>query len=243
MTQMKDSRIRPEWLAEVMRDNPIRAVLDSKTGQPNGNYFTGPVRLSWTKDLFVAKKGDDGKEKFGCSILFPLGADYTILAQAVQQCGVANFPQNMTASGFVWSGLKNPFHWQDEKMHQYAGYTQGAIFINSSTFFKPMIVDTRMNPIVDEKRVYPGVWAVAAVAPYPFNNKTRGVGLGLQSIMIIADDTNIGQGKAGNPAQDFAGINVKADTNIAAAFGQVAGAVPLPGTQSKEDILKSMGLA
>lgn len=245
MIRVKDSRFaaKPDFLETLIAGNPIKAVLDTKTGQPNGNYLTGPVRLSWTKQLFEARKDDGGSDKYGCAILFPLGVDLTALAQAVQQTAAVTFPANMGPQGFNWAGLKTPFHDQAEKMSQYSGYMGGAIFFNTSSKFKPVIVDARMNPIVEESRVYPGVWALAAVNPYGFNNKTKGVGLGLQSLMIIADDDNVGKGAAANPSQDFAGINIAADTNVAAAFGQVPGVgMPLPGQQSEQDVMRSMGL-
>lgn len=245
MARVKDSRFetKPDFLEQLIRENPVKAVLDSKTGQPNGNFLTGPVRLSWTKQLFEPRKDDSGSDKYGCAILWPLGVDVTIIAQAVQQTAAVGFPANMGPGGFNWAGLKTPFHDQGEKSSQFAGYLPGAYFFNTSSKFKPVIVDARMNPIVEESRVYPGVWALAAVNPYSFNNKTKGVGLGLQSLMIIADDNNVGKGKAANPQQDFANINITADTSVAAAFGQAPGVVmPMPGQQSEQDVMRSMGL-
>lgn len=241
-TRFKDTKINAAWFDKLMVDNPVQAIVDKTTGQPNGNYLTGPVRLSWCETLYKPRKDEKGDDVWSTAILFPSGADLTLLVQAVTQCGMVNFPENMTPNGFVWHGLGSPFHDQAEKAHKYEGYLPGAYFINVSTRIAPRIVDTRMNDIVElPKRVYPGALAILAVNAYPYKNKKRGVSLGIQSVVIIGDDKNIGGGKGGNPESHFAGIQVTADTNISAAFGQTV-MPPMPGQMSQADLMKQMGL-
>lgn len=240
-TRFKDTKISSTWFEKLLLDNPVQPVIDSKTGLPNGNYLTGPVRLSWC-NLFEPKKNDQGEDVYSSAILWPFGVDLTKIVQAVTQCAMANFPQNMGGNGFSWSGLGSPFHDQAEKSNKYEGYLPGAYYCNTSSRIKPRVVDARMNDIVDPKRVYPGVLAIMAVNAYSYKNLKKGVSLGIQSVVIIGDDKNIGGGKAANPQQDFAGIQVQADTNISAAF-QTTAMPPMPGQQSQEDLMRSMGLA
>lgn len=242
-TRFRDTKLSHEWFEKLMRDNPIQAVIDKTTGQPNGNYLTGPVRLSWCEQLYKPKANDAGDDVYGTALLWPHGQDMKLLLQAVATAAMVGFPQNNTAQGFVWHGLQTPFHDQAEKMLKYSGYLNGAIYANATTRIKPRIVDTRMNDIVDMSKIYPGVLAIAAVNAYKYDNKKKGISLGLQSVMIIGDDTNIGGGKAANPAQDFAGIAVQQDTNVSGLFAAGAASPPMPAQQSQDDLLKSMGLA
>ncbi len=241
-TRFKDSKLDAVWFEKLMTDNPVQAIIDKQTGQPNGNFLTGPVRLSWCETLYKPKKDAKGNDVWSTAILWPAGADITLLGQTVTQCGIANFPGNMTPNGFVWHGLKSPFHDQAEKAHKYEGYLPGAYFANCSTRFAPRIVDTKMNDIVDlPKRCYPGALAILAVNAYSYDNLNKGISLGIQSVVIIGDDKNIGGGKGGDPTQHFAGIQVQQDTNISAAFQQTA-MPPMPGQQSQADLMRAMGL-
>src|SRR5690606_14872529 len=52
--------------------------------------------------------------------------------------------------------------------------------------------------------VYPGVWAICAINRYTFNDpRKKGVAFGLQSVMIIGDDTALGGG-APDPSKTMA---------------------------------------
>lgn len=244
----KDSKMSLDWLARACAQNPVCKIMDPATGAFTGNYSTGPVRLSFA-NLFKKKAPSTrgapgtgpGRETFNTQILWPPGVDYTALNQAVTECAADKFKSNMTAQGFVWYGLKSPFHDQAEKSLKYQGYTPGAVYFGSSSEYKPRVVDPNMNDIIAEERVYPGVWAIVAVNPYAFDNVSKGVSLGLQSVMIIADDTNIGGGGAVDPRQAFAGIKLDATVNVAAGFGvpPVTGA---PVGETNDQMLRRMGL-
>ena len=184
----------------------------------------------------------NARETFNTAILFPPGVDYSPLSEAVNACAISEFKENMTPQGFVWYGLKSPFHDQAEKTLKYKGYQAGAVYFGSSSEYKPRTVDPGMNDIIDETRVYPGVWAIVAVNPYPFNNVSKGVSLGLQSVMIIADDDNIGGGGAVDPRAAFAGVKIDATVNVAAGFGVPPPTGAVPVVETNEQMLRRMGL-
>lgn len=217
-----NSKLPLDWVQRACSQNPIVRLM-ADDGQPTENYSTGPVRLSWTDQLFKARKTDQGTDKFGCTILWPGGVDLSPLVAAANAAGYVGFPENMTANGFNWAGLQSPWHDQLEKASKYKGYTPGAYYINVGTQFQPRIVDTKMNDIVDPKRVYPGVWAICAVNAYPYGHvkgrgpTKRGVAFGLQSTVIIADDEILGGGGL-DPRKAFKGINVQSNFNPAAQF-------------------------
>lgn len=233
MTQMRDSTLDPRWLAEQMRVNPPKKL-------DNGNIFSGPVRLAFP-NVFKPreKKGEEdaGGGKFGVTVLFPLGTDFRIFSEEWTKAAREAFPKNWTPDGKP-IGLHSPFHDQVEKtigVKPLMGFTPGAIYMNVSSQFKPQVVDISMNPIVDESKVYPGVWAFLSLNVYKYQNLKTGIGFGLQSVMIIADDTKLG-GAGSDPRQDFGGITITAQSNIADKMN----AAPVVG-QAPVNVLPSGG--
>ena len=224
---MKDSTLDVNWLQATMAANPP-CVLE------NGNIFSGPVRLSFPNLMKPSTKVDEQtKQKvegnYNCAVLFPIGADLQIFYRLWTELAYKEYPEYWDAANQRFVGLESPFHDQNTKAFgakPLEGYTPGAIYFNSSSRFKPPIVDAGQNPIVDEKRVYPGVWAFLAFNLYVYGKSPprpkKGCSFGLQSVMIIADDKNLG-GAGADPKKDFAAVKINAQTNGAAMFG---GAVP-----------------
>lgn len=243
---MKDSTIDPNWIREQMRANPPSV-------RPNGNVFTGPVRLSFVNLFKPGKPGTDGGEgKFGAALLFPPGTDMKLFADTWTREARAAFPNNWDPNGNP-IGLHSPFHDQAEKAYAakpLAGYTPGAIFFNVSSKFKPVVVDASQNLVVEESKAYPGVWAFCALNVYSYKNKKIGIGFGLQTVMLIADDSKLAGG-GGNPQADFGNVQISAQTNMAAKFdalpqpaqgGTPAGIMPSGGYQGQQGNLPVQGL-
>jgi hypothetical protein len=222
---MKDSTLDQRWLAEMIQRNP-----PSKTA--NGNITTGPVRLAFPNIFKPSdRKNDNGEPsgKYGATILFPFGVNLSLFDQEWNRVARQEFPKNWDANGRP-VGLHSPFHDQIDKtvgVKTYAGFTPGAVYVNISSNYKPQVVDANMNPIVDESRVYGGVWAIVSVNVYSYFPKKgqagkTGVGFGLQSVVIIADDQKLG-GQGSDPRQDFAGISITATSDIASRMGGLTG--------------------
>ena len=218
---MRDSKLPESWIREQMIKNPPSL-------RPNGNIFSGPVRLCFP-NLFKAQVPKDGGEaKFGADLLFPIGTDMGLFARIWIEQARAAFPERWQGNQPI--GLHSPFHDQVEKTvgpKPYQGYTPGAIHFTTSSKFKPIVVDSNMDPITDEARVYPGVWAFVALNYYSYKNKKIGIGFGLQTVMLIAGDTRLGGG-GGDPAKDFAGVTITAQSDVAAKF-DAAGVMPAGG--------------
>lgn len=223
---MRDSRMSDQWLADAVGRNPIQVVAD-------GSIRTCPVRLTFV-DLFKQaekKRQDDdgdGKGRFGATLHFPPIADPQINAvfggkwyELCKQKFPNQFDQQGQAQGLHW-----PFH-DGKTKPQYAGYTPGWQFISCSSEYKPAVTDPALNPIVDESRVYSGVWAICVLNPYSYSNRKKGAGFGLQVVMIVADD-QILQGGGPDPAKVLAGVNIDANFNPAAQFTPPAGGSFIP---------------
>lgn len=225
-----------DWVRRAVASNPILKL-------ENGNVRTCPVRLKWC-NLFKATTGVRGSTPdpnktptFGASVLFPPGAEQGINAILWPEALAAakrDFPGNFGPDG-QWFGLHSPFKQQSEKQ-TFTGFTPGLLWISVSTQYKPQIVDAAMNPIIDEGRVYDGVWAILALNTYTYGSgknpqPKKGPAFGIQTVMIVADDEVLIDAKQADPRQDFAGVQIDASFNPAAQFGGPAmGAGAAPGS-------------
>lgn len=220
---MKDSDMDPKWVEEMWQKFPCVKVVD-QNGVENGNYRTGPVRGSFLNILSRSpvKQQADGSKiggKYGGSALFPVAADISLLGGAARDLALTKWPDygKTNAEGHnIGPKLNSPFNRQDEKL-KFEGYTPGGIFITAvADQRQPYIVDARGVPITEERLVYPGAWFLFVIRPFIFDKGVnKGVSFGLQGLMKIADDKDIGGGGSSNPASDFHGVSI--DTSAQAA--------------------------
>lgn len=220
---MKDSNMTDEWVKAQWAKNPCVKLA-------NGDIRTGPVRLSFPNILKPAKPNPQTPDKvsYGAVLLFPAGVDISVLINERNTVAKAKWPTVGQPGG---PKLFNPIRDQDidgkgqpGEAERYAGYEKGAMRIGANANQKVPCVDVRMAPIVEDEKVYPGVWAIVTLRCYTFENQgNKGPTFGLQAVMIVADDTNIGGTGAANPNEAFAGVSVDpGDINPDAAFGEGA---------------------
>lgn len=205
-TVVKDSIVGDNWIYQTAQAVPIQRVIDEKTGQPTGDILTGPVRLAFD-NLFELPPvtATMTNPKFGASLLFSPYADFSLLYEEYYAICAREFSEYYDPTSQQYVGLHSPFRDQREKI-KFGGFTPGCIFITSTSKFKPPVIDARRNPIVDKSKVYPGVWAICAVNAYAYKDpRKKGVAFGLQSVMIIGDDTKFGGG-APDPTKTFGGV-------------------------------------
>lgn len=228
---MRDSIVGDNWIYQTAQAVPIQRVIDEATGQLTGDILSGPVRLAFD-DLFTLPQPTPTMQnpKFGATLLFSPYADFTILYEEYNAVCAREFPEYYDAHTGQYNGLHSPFRDQREKT-KFGGFTPGCIFITSTSKFKPPVIDARFNPIVDPSKVYPGVWAICGINAYAYKDpRKKGVAFGLQSVMIIGDDTKFGGGapdptKTMAAARGIAAPIVRPDV----AKGMPMGAQPQPG--------------
>ena len=210
-----------EWVRRAVAANPCK-LLDS------GNVRTCPVRLSFPK-IFERGKPQPPNlvGKYKANLLFPAGADISFLKKAASEATLAKWANAGTKGG---PKLKSPFKDggtvdPDTGMSmadQYEGYAAGSAYIIATGDRQPAVIDSRLAAITDPARVYPGVWAIVTLRPFTYDKGVnKGTSFGLQSLMIIADDTEWGGG-GGNPSSDYAGVSVDASTTAEGVFGDDA---------------------
>jgi hypothetical protein len=228
-TVMRDSIVGDDWIARTAQAVPIQKVIDPETQQPTGDFLTGPVRLMFPTLFHLPQPTEKSPNpKYGATLLFTPYADFTLFYEEYYTIAGREFPDAYNASTGQYYGLHSPFRDQGEKA-KFNGFTPGCTFVNASTQFKPPIVDAQSNPVLDESRAYPGVWAVCAVNMYAFKDpRKKGISFGLQSVMLIGDDQQAGGGGA-DPNTMFGGVKgaIQAPTVTAAHMqGMPQGAQP-----------------
>jgi hypothetical protein len=233
-TAVRNSRVGDAWIMKMCELNPPQRVLD-KDGNPTGNILTGPVRLAFVNLLKPSQqKNDDGtmrEGKYNTIALFTPFFDPTLFYEAYYAECAKSWADMYDAGTQQYYGLHSPFRDQAEKF-KFAGFTPRCTFMTFNSQFKPPIVDTANNPIVDERRVYPGVWAILSVNAYSYGKNPprpkKGVGFGLQSVMIVGDDENTGGGGAVDPRTQFGAVKAAAPMAAPVAAFAPAGGMTAP---------------
>lgn len=232
-TVVRNSRVGDAWIRQMCELNPPQKVLD-KDGQWTGNILTGPVRLSFINLMKPQQQrqpdGSMRDGKYNVQALFTPFFDPALFYEAYYAECAKSWSDMYDPGTQQYYGLHSPFRDQAEKF-KYAGFTPRCVFMTFSSQYKPPIVDTANNPIVNESVLHPGVWAIISVNAYTFGKNPpqpkKGVGFGLQSVMIVGDDENIGGGGAADPKAQFASVKANAPMAAPAAAFTPAGA-PVP---------------
>ncbi|UDL89821.1 DUF2815 family protein [Mesorhizobium sp. PAMC28654] len=186
----------------------------------NSNIRTCEVRLSFP-ELFTPKQGTDddgnpsGKPKYSSAILFPAGADLSVLEKEIDAVIKAEFPGKTRKSLRV--GLRD----QGEK--DYEGYEDGAFFLNCSSLKRPPVVDRENQPVTEEDEAFPGVRAIVTIRVYAFKPKkgdkfAPGIGFGLQAALLLGGGERMG-GAPANPNEEFEGLDLSSEESADSIFG------------------------
>lgn len=155
--------------------------------------ITGKVRFSYV-NIFKSRAFQAGQDaKYSVCLLIPKEDKTTIkkikeaIEEAVQE-GIAS----------KWGGkkpanLKLPLRDGDDERADEAPEYESMYFLNTSSTQKPGIVDKDLSEILDPDEVYSGCWGRASINFYAFNtNGNKGVGVGLNNIQKLKDDTRLG---------------------------------------------------
>ena len=203
------------WISRAVADNPCREL-------DNDNIVTCPVRLGFPYLDKPQKAMEDGKEdKYSATLLFPEGADLSVIKGVLARIGQAEWGDQLR-SYMQQDSFYNPIQDQAKK-DRFEGFTPGQFFITANGTHKPGVVMPNLSPYTG--RIYPGIWAICVIRPFVFNTRNRegkvikrGLGCGLQQVMIVADDVEFGGGSI-DVAKAFAGIKIESEINPNAAFG------------------------
>ncbi len=159
--------------------------------------ITGKVRFSYV-NVFRSRSFSQGQDaKYSICLLIPKEDKVTLkkIKAAVDEA----IEEGVSAK---WGGkkpgsLKLPLRDGDEERADEAPEYEGMYFLNANSTEKPGIVDKDRNEIIDPDEVYSGCWGRASINFYAFNsNGNKGVGVGLNNIQKLKDDTRLGAARA-----------------------------------------------
>lgn len=202
------TNMTPDWIASHLGKIPCTVL-------PDGNLRTCPVRLSFPHLFKPQKALEEGKaDKFTATFLFPEGADLTLLKQKAADKAKEKWPDAGTPSG---PSLKSPFRDQADKQ-KFDGYVAGRTFITATAENRVPLMMPNGAPITDESKLYAGCWVLGLIRPFFYDQKVnKGVSFGLQGVIFIADDQNLGGGGVDTQAA-VAGLEISQDVNPASLF-------------------------
>lgn len=159
------------------------------------NVTTGEVRLSYV-NLFQPRANQPGQEpKYSVTVLLPKSDTATF--QRIQAAIQAAYEKGVQT---LWNGarppLKTPIHDGDgvrPNGEPFGPECRGHWVFTASSKQRPEIVDAQLNPILDQTKVYSGVFGRVNINFFAYNNSgNRGIGAGLGPVQILRDGEPLG---------------------------------------------------
>lgn len=156
---------------------------------------TGEVRLSYV-NLFQPRANQPGQEpKYSVTILLPKSDTDTF--HRIQAAIQAAYEKGVVEK---WNGarppLKTVIHDGDgvrPSGDPFGPECKGHWVFTASSKQRPEVVDAQLNPIIDQSRVYSGVYGRVNINFFPYNNSgNRGIGAGLGPVQILRDGEPLG---------------------------------------------------
>lgn len=156
-------------------------------------YVTPVFRLSFPA-LFEASSYDGGPAKYGLSAVWTPSKFSDADKKRWKALMGALDAKSKEAFKKAWKDLpaniKRGIRDGAEKA-DLEGYGEGTKFANVTTKMRPGVIDASKNPIGPEEGntddVYPGCYCRATVTVYSYDNKGKGVALGLMNVQKVAD--------------------------------------------------------
>ena len=167
-----------------------------------------PARISYAK-IFKPEKNDlSGKEEYSCMVLIPKAAATTVTAlkQAIKTAIKGRFGDKQP------KGLRIPLRDGDKSGD--GGVPSGAeageapygdhYFINCKNSRRPAIVDQKRRDVLDPEQIVSGDYVRVSVNAFGYDNKSKGVSLGLNAIQLGRKGEPLGSSfSVNNPFKDL----------------------------------------
>lgn len=149
-----------------------------------------PVRFSYA-NVYQPVSINGSDLKYSISIIIPK-SDKKAIKQVKDAIQKAINENKDKFGGKVPSNLKTPLRDGDIDREDDEAYAD-SYFINANSKLKPGIVDTDLNPIMDQTEFYSGCYGRVSLTFYAFNvNGNKGIAAGLQNLMKTDDGEPLG---------------------------------------------------
>lgn len=140
--------------------------------------------------VFEAKSFDNGPPKFSVSAVWDpsrfTDAEKKLWQGMLDLCDEVSLERFKKKMGDLPGNFKKAIRDGAEKA-DLAGYGEGLMFANLSSKMKPGLIDRDRTPILDAEDFYPGCYARATITAYSYDNKGKGVAMGLQNLQKVKD--------------------------------------------------------
>lgn len=170
-------------------------------------YVTPVFRLSFP-NLFEARAGlEGGAPKFGCSAIWTPASFTANDKKLWAALKGALDEESKRAFKKAWKDLPANFKkgLRDGAEKDMEGYGAGTYFASLTTKIPPGVIDREKNEISPEEGnaddIYPGCYCRATVSIYSYDNKGKGVAIGLRAIQKVKDGERLDSRV--NAADDF----------------------------------------
>lgn len=147
-------------------------------------------RLSYV-NIWETQSINGSEPKYSVSLIIPK-SDTATLNKIKQAIEVAKQEAVSKFGGKIPANLKLPLRDGDIDRPDDEAY-QNSYFINCNSKQKPQVVDSQVQPILDQTEVYSGCYGRVSVTFYGFNsNGNRGVAAGLGNVQKLRDGDALG---------------------------------------------------
>lgn len=181
----------------------------------NTKVRTNAVRLSFAHVWEPSAANGSDEKKYSTSILIRKNDVKTVKAieKAIESAKEAG--KSSKFGGKIPGNLKLPLRDGDDERGDEDAY-KNMFFLNASSKIQPGILKAENGyqvKVEDESEVYSGCWVIAALNFFPYNsNGSKGIAVGLNNILKVADDDNLG-GRASAEA-DFGDLDLDLGLDI-----------------------------
>lgn len=172
-------------------------------GNPPTYCLTGVVRASFVKVFTPVVNAENGKSEYSMTLLIPK-EDTGTLDRIKAACKAA---VDKLWNGKPPQGLNTPWHDGDGPKPQggmYGEECKGMWVINVKSTQQPTVVDAQVQRVLDPTAFVSGDWCRVALNAYAYDNKRKGVALGLGNIQVVRKGEPLGSKRAAE--DDFEAI-------------------------------------
>lgn len=147
--------------------------------------ITGKVRVNYP-NLFVPKKLEESEEaRYSMTILISKSDIETM--EKINEAIFKAKEKGLSLWGDIPENIKTPLRDGDIEKLDNEVY-KNHYFINTTSKYKPGIVNRQLNEIKDSNEIYPGCYCRVSINFYPFyKNDICGIGCGINNVQKIAD--------------------------------------------------------
>lgn len=177
----------------------------SKISNPTKVITGRDTRWSYA-NVWEPKSINGSTPKYSVSLIIPKSDTATVKKiQLAIKAAYEEGQSKLKGSGRsvpALSAIKTPLRDGDAERPDDPAYAD-SWFVNANSATAPGVVDANLNPVIDRREVYSGVYGRASINFYAFNtNGSKGIACGLNNLQKIRDGEPLG-GRA-SAESDFA---------------------------------------